>query len=36
MEAVMSEPEKLHRHIILETNKGDENKQLYLIAAAYC
>lgn len=36
MEAVMSEPEKLYRHIILETNKGDENKQLYLIAAAYC
>lgn len=36
MEAVMSEPEKLRRHIILESNKGDENKQLYLIAAAYC
>lgn len=36
MESVMSEPEKLRRHIILESNKGDENKQLYLIAAAYC
>ncbi len=35
-EAVMSEPEKLRRHIILQTDKGDENKQLYLIAAAYC
>lgn len=35
-EAVMSEPEKIRRHIILETEKGDENKQLYLIAAAYC
>lgn len=35
-EAVMSEPEKKRRHIILETEKGDENKQLYLIAAAYC
>lgn len=35
-EAVMSEPEKIRRHIILQTDKGDENKQLYLIAAAYC
>lgn len=35
-EAVMSEPEKLRRHITLQADKGDENKQLYLIAAAYC
>lgn len=35
-EAVMSEAEKLRRHITLETEKGDENKQLYLIAAALC
>lgn len=33
---VMSEDEKKLRHLRFETEKGDENKKLYFIAAAYC
>ena len=33
---VMSEDEKKMRHIRFETEKGDENKELYIIAVAYC
>lgn len=35
-ELIMVQPEKKLRNIQLRTEKGDENKELYLFGAAYC